>query len=70
MNTGMLKARFQCLHRLRVSPERACNIIVACVILHNIATVRGEQCPTLSPDDPDNDLTPLLMYEMEELLET
>lgn len=46
MTIGMLKARFQCLQRLRVTPERACDIIVACVILHNIATIRGEHCPS------------------------
>lgn len=45
MTIGMLKARFQCLRRLRVSPERACDIIMACVVLHNIATIRGELCP-------------------------
>nr|XP_024654062.1 putative nuclease HARBI1 [Maylandia zebra] len=49
MTIGMLKARFQCLQRLRVAPERACDIIVACVILHNIATIRGEHCPA-EPD--------------------
>ncbi|MBN3310524.1 HARB1 nuclease, partial [Amia calva] len=47
MTIGMLKARFQCLRRLRVTP--------ACVILHNIATIRGEQCPTQPLNDPDND---------------
>ncbi|XP_034530090.1 putative nuclease HARBI1 [Notolabrus celidotus] len=47
MTTGLLKARFQCLRHLRVTPERACDIIVACVVLHNIATLRGEQHPAL-----------------------
>ncbi|KAI5092236.1 putative nuclease HARBI1 [Silurus meridionalis] len=42
MTIGILKSRFQCLRGLRVSPERACDIIVACVVLHNIATIRGE----------------------------
>ncbi|XP_026012830.1 putative nuclease HARBI1 [Astatotilapia calliptera] len=54
MTIGMLKARFQCLRGLRVTPERACDIIVACVILHNIATIRGEQCPA----EPDNSSDP------------
>ncbi|MGH0156895.1 UNVERIFIED_CONTAM: hypothetical protein FKN15_032557 [Acipenser sinensis] len=49
------EAWFQCLRRLRVTPERACDIIVACVILHNIATIRGEQCPTQPVNNPDND---------------
>ncbi|XP_047664154.1 putative nuclease HARBI1 [Tachysurus fulvidraco] len=43
MTIGLLKARFQCLCHLRVTPERACDIIVACVVLHNIAIIRGEQ---------------------------
>ena len=35
---GILKRRFHCLHgELRVSPERACKIITACIILHNRA---------------------------------
>lgn len=35
---GILKLRFHCLHgELRVSPERACRIIAACVFLHNRA---------------------------------
>ena len=58
MTIGILRARFQCLRRLRVAPERACDIIVACLVLHNIATIRREQCPTLSPNDPDNNPDP------------
>ena len=26
--------------------------------IHNIATIRGEQCTTLSPDDPENNPNP------------
>ncbi|XP_030254806.1 putative nuclease HARBI1 [Sparus aurata] len=55
MTIGLLKARFQCLRHLRVTPERAFNIIVACVVLHNIATIRGEQHPALQIEDPDDD---------------
>ncbi|KAM7413811.1 hypothetical protein PAMA_018889 [Pampus argenteus] len=55
MTIGLLKARFQCLRHLRVTPERACDIIVAGVVLHNIATIRGEQHPALQIDDPDED---------------
>lgn len=47
MTIGILKARFQCLRGLRVSPERACDITAACVVLHNIATLRGERAPLL-----------------------
>ncbi|XP_042247189.1 putative nuclease HARBI1 [Thunnus maccoyii] len=39
MTIGLLKARFQCLRHLRVTPERACDIIVAYVVLHDIATI-------------------------------
>lgn len=55
MTIGMLKARFQCLQRLRVTPERACDIIVACVILHNIATIRGEHCPSEAYNESNNE---------------
>ncbi|KAK0147347.1 putative nuclease HARBI1 [Merluccius polli] len=47
MTLGILKSRFQCLQKLRVTPERACDIIVACVVLHNIAIIRGEQHPAI-----------------------
>nr|XP_040025222.1 putative nuclease HARBI1 [Gasterosteus aculeatus aculeatus] len=55
MTIGLLKARFQCLRHLRVTPERACDIIVACVVLHNIAIIRGEQHPSLQIQDPEED---------------
>ena len=35
---GVLKRRFACLNYLRVEPQGACNIILACIVLHNIAT--------------------------------
>ena len=41
---GILKRRFHCLHgELRVKPEKACKIIGACCVLHNIAINAGEQ---------------------------
>ncbi|KAK0144499.1 putative nuclease HARBI1 [Merluccius polli] len=52
---GILKSRFQCLQKLRVTPERACDIIVACVVLHNIAIIRGEQHPAIQINDPADD---------------
>ncbi|XP_044201113.1 putative nuclease HARBI1 [Thunnus albacares] len=55
MTIGLLKARFQYLCHLRVTPERACDIIVACVVLHNIATIRGEQHPAPQIEDTDDD---------------
>ena len=46
MTFGVLKARFQCLLSLRVKPDRACDIIVACSVLQNIAVMRKEKTPT------------------------
>uniref|UniRef100_UPI003AABFF53 putative nuclease HARBI1 n=1 Tax=Centroberyx gerrardi TaxID=166262 RepID=UPI003AABFF53 len=40
---GQLKSRFQCLKSLRVTPDRACDIIITCAVLHNIATLRRER---------------------------
>ena len=37
---GVLKRRFACLNYLRVEPKQACNIISACIVLHNIAQLR------------------------------
>ncbi|KAM4558659.1 putative nuclease HARBI1 [Odontesthes bonariensis] len=45
MTFGLLKARFLCLTHLRVSPDRACDIIVACAVLHNVACLRKERAP-------------------------
>ncbi|KAM4610062.1 putative nuclease HARBI1 [Polymixia lowei] len=51
---GQLKGRFQCLNGLKVAPDRACDITVACVVLHNIATIRRERAPVvLVPPDED-----------------
>ncbi|KAI5615819.1 putative nuclease HARBI1, partial [Silurus asotus] len=57
MTIGILKSRFQSLRGLRVSPERACDIIVSCVVLHNIATIRGESPPPcIEEDGPEEHL--------------
>jgi len=60
---AILKARFNCLRDLRVSPERASQIVGACVVLHNIATIRKERVPEeyyLPPDDDiDDDVDPI-----------
>ena len=45
MTFGVIKARWKCLCGLRVKPERASQIITACVVLHNIATIRKERAP-------------------------
>ncbi|XP_033971611.1 putative nuclease HARBI1 [Trematomus bernacchii] len=50
---GILKARFTCLRGLRVAPERACRFITACVVLHNIATMRKKRAPPANPQPPD-----------------
>ncbi|KAK6313322.1 hypothetical protein J4Q44_G00166690 [Coregonus suidteri] len=49
MTFGLLKARFHCLHKLRVSPVRACDITVACAVLHNVACLRKERDPRVPP---------------------
>ncbi|KAJ1143715.1 hypothetical protein NDU88_010020 [Pleurodeles waltl] len=52
---GLLKARFRCLHMtggsLFYSPNKVCQIIVACCMLHNLALRR--QVPFLQEDGPD-----------------
>ncbi|XP_033971453.1 putative nuclease HARBI1 [Trematomus bernacchii] len=53
MTFGLLKARFTCLRGLRVALERAVPIITACVVLHNIATMRNERAPHAIPQPPD-----------------
>ncbi|XDV19487.1 hypothetical protein PO909_024952 [Leuciscus waleckii] len=58
MTFGQLKGRFQCLKGLRVAPDRACDIIVACAILHNIVTIRKERTPVVEVQ-PDDDLQPV-----------
>ncbi len=47
MAIGLIKSRFQCLKHLRVTPQRACDIIVGCVVLHNIASLRKERPPRM-----------------------
>lgn len=40
---GILKRRFSCLHSgLRTSPEKACTIVLACAVLHNIGIDRND----------------------------
>lgn len=58
MTFGQIKGRFQCLKSLRVAPDRACDIIVACAVLHNIATIRKERTPVVEVQ-PDDDLQPV-----------
>ncbi len=37
---GVIKRRFACLNYPRVEPQKACRIICACIVLHNIAQTR------------------------------
>ncbi|KAM3866119.1 putative nuclease HARBI1 [Diretmus argenteus] len=56
---GVLKRRFACLNYLRLEPQRACNIILACIVLHNIAEKRkvphwNEDADHSQPQDEDS----------------
>lgn len=51
--------RFQCLKYLRVAPERACDIMVACAILHNIATIRRERLLDVTLEERWEDPNPM-----------
>lgn len=47
---GILKNRFGCLsHRLRYDPRTVGKIVVACVILHNLAILQNDVVP-FAPD--------------------
>ena len=55
---GLLKRRFACLNgRLRVTPAKACHIIVVCAMLHNIGMRRGDvfmhDLPEMAAGDQD-----------------
>ncbi|KAK0151075.1 putative nuclease HARBI1 [Merluccius polli] len=50
MTFGLLKSRFQCLHHLRVSPDRACDVFAACAVLHNIAGLKRRDPPRVAVD--------------------
>ena len=40
---GILKRKFSSLHtEVRLSPQRACTVVVACCVLHNIEIFRGD----------------------------
>ena len=52
---GVLKRRFHCLHsELRYTPGRACRIILACIVLHNMAIDFGVPVDE-APEDDDSD---------------
>ena len=60
MTFGVIKARLNCLRGLRVKPERGSQIIPACVVLHNIATIRKERAPHV-PLVADDVVDPITM---------
>ncbi|KAL1005452.1 hypothetical protein UPYG_G00059310 [Umbra pygmaea] len=48
---GVLKRRFHCLHgEIRMKPERACTIIAATVVLHNICVEKRLPDPMIEPE--------------------
>ncbi|XP_067090351.1 putative nuclease HARBI1 [Osmerus mordax] len=53
MTVGIIKAHFNCLRGLRVTPDRACQVVTACVVLHNVASIRKERAPPVSQQPPD-----------------
>lgn len=48
MAFGLFKSSFQCLCHLRVTPDRAYEIIVACAVLHNIPCLKKEGAPRVA----------------------
>lgn len=54
---GVIKRRWHCLHgEIRMSPSRVCQIVCACIVLHNRATeVRLNQQGDADGDDDDDD---------------
>jgi len=53
---GILKRRWHCLHtELRVAPRKACQIICACVTLHNRATTPADLVSDDDVSDSDDD---------------
>ncbi|XP_064467859.1 putative nuclease HARBI1 [Ornithodoros turicata] len=55
---GVLKMRFRCLHRYRTlhfAPDRACNIITACAVLHTICIDYNLQDPEHEDEGSDPD---------------
>jgi hypothetical protein len=53
---GLAKRRFYCLGSiLRLSPERACTVITACLILHNFCLRKGIPAPDEGEDDEDQE---------------
>ena len=59
---GILKRRFSCLHgELRLEPARACQVVTACCVLHNIGIALGDIIPAVDifPQVDENPVVPL-----------
>ncbi|XP_061184381.1 putative nuclease HARBI1 [Saccostrea echinata] len=53
---GQLKRRFHVLHgEIRLSPQKACQVVIACAVLHNICKDRQIPIPADDDDDDSND---------------
>ncbi|XP_053372959.1 putative nuclease HARBI1 [Mercenaria mercenaria] len=52
---GQLKRRFGILHgEIRMKPEKACRVITACAVLHNICKQRDIPLPDVDNEDQDD----------------
>ena len=69
---GVLKGRFACLNYLRVEPQRACCITLACIVLHNISVHRRVPLSDIdAPPEPlasADDLGPPMDFPLNERL--
>ncbi|KAK0136913.1 putative nuclease HARBI1 [Merluccius polli] len=67
MTFGLLKSQFQCLHHLRVSPDRACDVAACAVVLQYVpcmkrtVSVAGTESVTVPPWIPS--ITGLPLYK-------
>ncbi|XP_029905533.1 putative nuclease HARBI1 [Myripristis murdjan] len=62
---GQLKSRFQCLKSPKVTPDRACDIIIVCAVLHNIAFIRRERLPAMLQEEHWEDIVPAIQENMD-----
>ncbi|XP_050686985.1 putative nuclease HARBI1 [Eriocheir sinensis] len=54
---GQLKCRFHVLHgEVRLNPEKTCQVILACALLHNICKKRNIQLPDENVADVDDNM--------------
>lgn len=53
MTFGVIKSHFNCLCGLRASPERACQIISACVVLQDVAVIKKNRAPRVPVVAPE-----------------